>query len=160
MNASDLNVTCGENAVYVYDSSPDLLDMGSQSALSAVLCSEEALPSAIVESRTGNLSHNQNEPIRTPLFASGQLTVHYKQGLAGEGFSAIYKVLHCGVDCEFPRRCRNGQCICEDGLGGPRCEIVLCPNNCSYSLNRGVCNRDYGRCICKAGWAGASCDTK
>lgn len=53
MNASDLNVTCGENAVYVYDGSPDLLDMGSQSALSAVFCSEEALPSAIVESRTG-----------------------------------------------------------------------------------------------------------
>lgn len=54
MNASDINVTCGDNAVYVYDGSPDLVDMGSQSALSAVFCTEEALPSTIVESRTGN----------------------------------------------------------------------------------------------------------
>lgn len=53
MNASDINVTCGDNAVYVYDGSPDLVDMGSQSALSAVFCTEEALPSTIVESRTG-----------------------------------------------------------------------------------------------------------
>lgn len=54
INASDLiNVTCGDNAVYVYDGSPDLVDMGSQSTLSAVLCSEEALPTTIVESRTG-----------------------------------------------------------------------------------------------------------
>lgn len=53
INASDLNVTCGENAVYVYDGSLDLVEMGSQSALSAVFCSEEALPTVTVESRTG-----------------------------------------------------------------------------------------------------------
>lgn len=53
VNASQMNITCGENAVYVYDGPPELVDMGSQSALSAVFCSEEALQSAIVESRTG-----------------------------------------------------------------------------------------------------------
>lgn len=53
MNVSQLNITCGENAVYVYDGLPELVDMGSQSALSAVFCTEEALPTAIVESRTG-----------------------------------------------------------------------------------------------------------
>lgn len=53
MNQTDLNVTCGENAVYVYDGLPELVDMGSQSALSAVFCNEEALPSRVVESRTG-----------------------------------------------------------------------------------------------------------
>lgn len=53
MNANQLNITCGENAVYVYDGLPELVDMGSQSALSAVFCTEEALPVAVVESRTG-----------------------------------------------------------------------------------------------------------
>lgn len=53
MNASDLNVTCGENAVYVYDDLPELTDMGSQNALSAVFCSQESLPTTVVESRTG-----------------------------------------------------------------------------------------------------------
>ncbi|KAI4465589.1 netrin/laminin-related [Holotrichia oblita] len=53
MNATDLNVTCGENAVYVYDDLPELADMGSQNALSAVFCSQEALSTTVVESRTG-----------------------------------------------------------------------------------------------------------
>lgn len=53
INSSQLNVTCGENAVYVYDGLPELVEMGSQSALTAVFCTEEALPTAVVESRTG-----------------------------------------------------------------------------------------------------------
>lgn len=53
INSSQLNVSCGENAVYVYDGLPELVDMGTQSALSAVFCTEETLPTAVVESRTG-----------------------------------------------------------------------------------------------------------
>lgn len=54
IDAADLNVTCGDNAVYVYDALPELVDMGSQSALSAVVCNEEALPKTVVDSVTGN----------------------------------------------------------------------------------------------------------
>ncbi|XP_017786408.1 PREDICTED: multiple epidermal growth factor-like domains protein 8 isoform X2 [Nicrophorus vespilloides] len=141
MNSTDLNVTCGENAVYVYDGLPELVDMGSQSALSAVFCNEEALPSAIVESRTG------------------QLTVHYKQGLLGEGFSAMYFVIEC-ENCVHPRICKNGLCICKDGFVGPHCDIEVCPKNCSASKGHGKCDKSYGRCLCEENWGGRACDKR
>lgn len=141
LNSSQLNVSCGENAVYVYDGLPELVDMGSQSALSAVFCTEEALPSSVVESRTG------------------QLTVHYKQGLSGEGFSAMYKVLGC-ENCVPPRHCIREQCVCQEGLVGFNCEELICPRNCTASRGQGVCDKAYGRCICVTGWAGPSCDIK
>ncbi|XP_001814936.2 multiple epidermal growth factor-like domains protein 8 [Tribolium castaneum] len=142
INSSQLNVTCGENAVYVYDGLPELVDMGSQSALSAVFCTEEALPVSTVESRTG------------------QLTVHYKQGLPGEGFSAMYKVLNCEDNCEPPRECVRGQCVCQEGLVGYNCEEVICPRNCTYAKQQGTCDKAYGRCICAPGWVGPSCDIR
>lgn len=138
INASDLNVTCGENAVYVYDALPELVDMGSQSALSAVFCNEEALPTTVIESKTGFL------------------TVHYKQGLPLEGFNAVYRVMQC-EDCSYPRRCKNGQCVCEEGLVGPYCNEEICPHNCSFALGRGACDSSYGRCLCNTGWGGPSC---
>ncbi|KAF5283548.1 hypothetical protein FQR65_LT13840 [Abscondita terminalis] len=141
INDSQLNVTCGENAVYVYDGLPELVDMGSQSALSAAFCTEETLPTAIVESRTGHL------------------TVHYKQGLPGEGFSAVYKILHCN-NCTSPRHCKHDQCLCEDDFVGPNCDIPICPGNCNSDLGQGTCDRAYGRCLCATGWGGAACDVK
>jgi hypothetical protein len=128
--------------VYVYDGLPELVDMGSQSALSAVFCTEEALPVSTVESRTG------------------QLTVHYKQGLSGEGFSAMYKVLDCDDDCQPPRECIRGQCVCQEGLVGFNCEEVICPRNCSFARQQGLCDKAYGRCICAGGWVGPSCDIR
>lgn len=141
INASDLNVTCGENAVYVYDALPELVDMGSQSALSAVVCNEEALPTTIIESR------------------SGFLTVHYKQGLPLEGFNAVYKVFDCD-NCQFPRKCKNGQCVCEDNRVGMHCMDKICLDNCSFSNEQGQCDVAYGRCVCKPGWGGPSCAIK
>ncbi|XP_076271195.1 multiple EGF like domains 8 isoform X2 [Rhynchophorus ferrugineus] len=138
INSTQLNVTCGENAVYVYDGLPELVDMGSQSALSAVFCNEEASPTAIVESR------------------SGHLTVHYKQGPPNGSFSAVYKVLSCD-SCDHPRECRDGKCVCKTGLVGPNCEEVICPNNCSLSSGKGSCDSNYGRCLCNDGWTGVDC---
>nr|CAI5852919.1 unnamed protein product [Callosobruchus analis] len=138
INATQLNVTCGENAVYVYDGLPELVDMGSQSALSAVLCTEEALPTTIVESRTGHL------------------TVHYKQGLSGESFSAIYKILTCD-ECQPPRECRNGMCSCANGLVGPKCTEEICPKDCGQREGRGSCDKSYGRCLCNDKYTGVDC---
>ncbi|CAH0556746.1 unnamed protein product [Brassicogethes aeneus] len=141
INSNQLNISCGENAVYVYDGLPELVEMGSQSALSAVICSEESLPTTIVESKRG------------------QLTVHYKQGMPGEGFSAAYKVLHC-EDCLPPRACKNGQCVCDETLVGTMCQEQICPKNCSYAKGQGTCDKAYGRCLCSPGWAGVSCNVK
>nr|XP_022913574.1 multiple epidermal growth factor-like domains protein 8 isoform X1 [Onthophagus taurus] len=139
VNASDLNVTCGENAVYVYDGFAELTDMSNQNALAAAYCSEDALPTSIVESKTGHL------------------TVHYKQGTFGEGFNAIYKVIHCG-QCQYPRRCKNGQCICDEGRVGPNCEQIICPDDCHSGEGRGICDINYGRCLCNKDYGGTSCD--
>ncbi|ENN77377.1 hypothetical protein YQE_06202, partial [Dendroctonus ponderosae] len=141
LNSSQLNVTCGENAVYVYDGLPELVEMGSQSALTAVFCTEDALPTAVVESRTGHL------------------TVHYKQGRPNESFSALYKVLSC-ESCDPPRECRDGQCVCSEGFVGPSCEEQICPENCSFALGRGNCDKNYGRCLCTEGWTGPSCNVQ
>ncbi|XP_030761458.1 multiple epidermal growth factor-like domains protein 8 isoform X2 [Sitophilus oryzae] len=138
INSTQLNVTCGENAVYVYDGLPELVDMGSQSALSAVFCTQEALPTAIVESRTGHL------------------TVHYKQGPPNESFSAVYKVISCDA-CESPRECRDGKCVCQEGFVGPNCYEEICPRNCSSAAGRGSCDANYGRCLCNEGWTGQDC---
>lgn len=85
--------------------------------------------------------------------------MHYKQGLLGEGFSAVYSVISCD-HCVYPRRCRNGQCVCEEGLVGLNCDEILCPDNCSYILEHGVCDKAYGRCLCNPGWEGPSCNIK
>ncbi|KAJ8956844.1 hypothetical protein NQ318_014258 [Aromia moschata] len=141
INSSQLNVTCGENAVYIYDGLPELGDMGTQSGLSGVFCTQEALPTGVIESKTG------------------LITVHYKQGLLGEGFSASYNVFSCD-NCHPPRECRNGQCVCKDGLVGFGCEVTICPKNCNQDKGQGTCDKSYGRCLCSGNWTGPSCDIK
>lgn len=142
VNASQLNVTCGENAVYVYDGMPELADTSQQSSLMAVFCREDARSSMVVETK------------------SGHLTVHYKQGLHGEGFNAVYKILSCEEDCKPPRQCKNGQCVCSENLVGPDCVEKVCPQNCGAELKQGECDYSYGRCLCSNGWGGIDCMTK
>lgn len=141
INSSNLNVTCGENAVYVYDGMPELQDNGQQSSLMAVFCREDAKPIMIVETK------------------SGHLTVHYKQSKAGEGFDAIYKVFTCN-HCDPPRICKNEMCVCPDGRVGPHCTEFVCPDNCGADLDpkHGECDHNYGRCLCVQGWGGRSCN--
>lgn len=141
INASQLNVSCSENAVYVYDGMPELADFSQQSSLMAVFCREDARKRMLIETK------------------SGHLTVHYKQGVSGEGFNAFYKILHC-PDCAAPRVCKNGQCVCRDNAVGPDCSGIVCPNECGSEEKRGECDRSYGRCLCAAGWGGADCMTR
>lgn len=89
----------------------------------------------------------------------GHLTVHYKQGRPNESFSALYKVLSC-ESCDPPRECRDGQCVCSEGFVGPSCEEQICPENCSFALGRGICDKNYGRCLCTEGWTGPSCNVQ
>jgi hypothetical protein len=43
-------------------------------------------------------------------------------------------------------------CMCVHGWGGPSCNELVCPDDCS---NRGQCNN--GTCICNDGWTGTNC---
>lgn len=137
------NVTCGENAIYVYDGLPDLIGNTQQSQLLSVFCSEDT-QYWMVEAR------------------SGHLTVHYKQSTANQGFNAVYTVSSCSDgSCYPPRRCNaNNQCVCKDGFAGINCEVEKCPRNCSEAIQRGVCDRMYGRCLCNADYGGRDCSVR
>lgn len=71
----------------------------------------------------------------------------------------MYDIIVCDK-CEHPRKCKNGQCVCEDGFIGFKCEELLCPNNCSVNFEQGICDLAYGRCLCKTGWGGNACDVR
>lgn len=142
INSNDLNITCGDNAVYVYDGLPDLSGTGQQSQLLGVFCSEDSTPPLIVESR------------------SGHLTVHYKQGERGQGFNAVYEVISCEKNCAPSHVCKGGTCVCKEGFAGPKCEFEICPSNCSSILKQGVCDHGYGRCLCSPGFGGKDCSVE
>lgn len=137
------NVTCNENAVYVYDGLPDLIGQSNQRQLLGVFCSEDT-KYYMVEAR------------------SGYLTVHYKQSFAEQGFNAVYTVRSCAADtCLPPRICnKNGQCTCVEGFTGPDCSIEKCPRNCSEPLNQGTCDKLYGRCLCNKEFGGKDCSVR
>ncbi|XP_065078697.1 multiple epidermal growth factor-like domains protein 8 [Ochlerotatus camptorhynchus] len=135
----DMNVTCGQNAVYVYDGLPDLTGATQQKQLLAVFCSEDKSP-WITEAR------------------SGHLTIHYKQGGHGQGFKAVYSVMSCSINtCKRPYVCIDERCVCPKGFAGPRCSLKICPSDCNVDLKQGVCDVGYGRCTCTTGYGGADC---
>lgn len=136
------NVTCNENAVYVYDGLPDLIGHTQQRQLLSVFCAEDT-KYYMVEAR------------------SGHLTVHYKQGMKGQGFNAIYTVQSCAAGtCTAPRVCKDGHCSCPDGFTGADCSIERCPKNCSEALNQGKCDKSYGRCLCSGGFGDTDCSVQ
>lgn len=142
-NDETFNVTCAENAVYVYDGLPDLIGNNPQRQLLSVFCSEDT-KYWMVEAR------------------SGHLTVHYKQSVEGQGFNAVYTVRSCAAGtCLPPRICNsNGQCVCEDRFTGADCTIEKCPRNCSQALGQGTCDAMYGRCLCNKDFGARDCSRR
>lgn len=137
----DLNVSCVDNFVYVYDGLPDFVSPagGHQRTVLGMFCREDTQFPVTVEAR------------------SGAMTVYYKQGDVGEGFNATYVVLSCPDSCGGNRTCVGGHCACKEGRTGVDCALVLCPNNCSYEKQQGSCDRGYGRCVCAADYGGEDC---
>ncbi|XP_023314938.1 multiple epidermal growth factor-like domains protein 8 isoform X2 [Trichogramma pretiosum] len=136
----DINVSCQENSVYVYDGLPGFVSSsnGHQSQLIGVYCTESTDYPVTVEAK------------------SGFLTVHYKQLYEHEGFNASYLVLTCD-NCPANRECRAGNCLCRSGFVGIDCDIELCPKNCSSAKKQGECDKEYGHCVCTAGFGGRDC---
>ncbi|KAJ4443468.1 hypothetical protein ANN_05140, partial [Periplaneta americana] len=137
----DINISCQENSVYVYDGLPDFVSATNshQSHVLGVFCSVDTKYPVTVEAK------------------SGVLTVYYKQGDLSEGFNASYKVLSCPENCVGNHTCRNGQCACAEGWTGTNCSIEMCPSNCSSNKKQGVCDKKYGRCLCSQGFGGEDC---
>lgn len=136
----DINVSCQENSVYVYDGLPAFVSTTSshQSQLLGVYCTESTDYPVTVEAK------------------SGFLTVHYKQLDEVEGFNASYIVMTCN-NCPPNRECRGGNCLCKVGFVGIDCDIELCPKNCSSAKKQGVCDKGYGHCVCAPGFGGRDC---
>lgn len=140
----DINVSCQENGVYVYDGLPDFISSTSshQSQLLGVYCSESTDYPISVEAK------------------SGILTVHYKQLDEIEGFNASYIVLTCNNSCPLNRKCRGGNCLCKNGFVSIDCDVELCPNNCTSLKKQGICDKSYGHCVCTNGYGGRDCSIK
>lgn len=139
----DINVSCQENSVYVYDGLPEFVSSvtSHQSQLLGVYCTESTDYPVTVEAK------------------SGFLTVHYKQLDEVEGFNASYLIMTCN-NCPGNRECRNGNCLCKAGFVGINCDIEICPNNCTSTKKQGICDKGYGRCVCIPGYGGRDCSIK
>ncbi|ALC38654.1 CG7466 [Drosophila busckii] len=142
---SSLAMDCDENAVYIYNSLPDLTGVAQQNELLAVVCAPYSA-TRIIEAR------------------SNHVTVYYKQGSEQRhfGFNALYTVKNCVAgSCSHPHTCDASQrCVCPAGYVGARCEVEICPSNCHAKRGQGYCDTEYGRCICSnASYGGADCGT-
>lgn len=139
----DINVSCQENGVYVYDGLPEFVSSTTshQSQLLGVYCTESTNYPITVEAK------------------SGFLTVHYKQLDEIEGFNASYVIMTCN-NCPANRQCRSGNCLCKTGFVGINCDIELCPKNCSSWNKQGLCDKGYGHCVCTSGYGGRDCSIR
>ncbi|XP_063223363.1 multiple epidermal growth factor-like domains protein 8 [Bacillus rossius redtenbacheri] len=98
----DINVSCQENSVYVYDGLPAFVSATShQTHLLGVFCTADSKYPVTVEAK------------------SGTMTVFYKQGDLSEGFNASYTVLACADKC-LPNDTCTGKCPLDD----------ICLNSC------------------------------
>lgn len=138
---SQINVTCYNNAIFVYNNVPEFATNVMKKKLSSVICRDSNFPKVIEESKTG------------------QMTVYFRPSRSNEGFNAVLSVLSCQLGtCVHPFACSSdNQCVCSPGLQGLKCEIVVCPNNCSESLNQGTCDKYNNRCNCNHGFGGDDC---
>lgn len=137
----EMNVSCYNNAIFIYNNIPEFSKSLMQKKLSSVICRDSSFPKIIEESKTG------------------QMTIYYHRSLKNEGFNALISVLSCHLgSCVDPHICdKHNNCVCPPGLRGVNCEIEVCPFNCSESLHQGLCDAFNNRCNCNEGFAGEDC---
>jgi multipile epidermal growth factor-like domains protein 8 len=137
----DVNISCYNNAVYVFNQIPETSHTLMQKKLLGVICQDTNFPKIIEESKTG------------------QMTIYFQRGFNNEGFNAKISVYSCQLNtCSEPFICdENYRCTCPPFTSGLKCEIEICANNCSESLGQGKCDKNNNRCDCKNGFAGSDC---
>ncbi len=85
-----------------------------------------------------------------------------EQGMSGPDCSTFGGCGGSGHDCGAHGDCIGGSCACHPGYGGPLCDVVVCPNNCTKQPEFGVCEsvgagRRSRHCVCALGHAGDDC---
>ncbi|XP_043935354.1 multiple epidermal growth factor-like domains protein 8 [Protopterus annectens] len=142
----DINTSCTNNYVYVFDGLPEFLNNG-------MIQSDRNLIGAFCGS-------GRKEPVTVEAF-SGLLVVYYEantnESTALNGFNATYVTNICQPACEATHDCQGGKCVCRSPYTGSKCELEPCPNNCSAEKEAGVCNELLGFCVCREGYAGPDC---
>lgn len=78
------------------------------------------------------------------------------QGWAADDCSVPSDECPGAEGCNNHGKCSRGACVCDEGFGGAKCELMLCANDCHH---RGYCAAP-GRCVCHGGWRGASCEIR
>lgn len=67
----------------------------------------------------------------------------------------VYKIFiseKCDLDCGEQGHCEGGQCVCQEGWTGNKCNEKLCDPRCT---EHGQCRN--GTCLCIQGWNGKHC---
>ena len=138
---TDMNVSCNNNAVWIFSSLPEFAGNAPQKQLTNIICNENNYPWIVEESKTG------------------QMTIYFKQGARGQGFNAMLSIFNCKLGtCMHPYVCDSSErCSCPPGRTGIECSTFICPGNCSFALKQGICDEGYGRCLCNEGFGGSDC---
>ncbi|XP_046435096.1 attractin-like protein 1 isoform X1 [Neodiprion pinetum] len=98
---------------------------------------------------------------------SGSALLHFYSDVAYNmsGFNITYKVNACPsryshIDCSEHGVCIESVCTCDATWTGEACDVQVCPNNCSYSIGQGECNREQHHCECVSGFKGVDCSQR
>ena len=59
------------------------------------------------------------------------------------------------TECANGGECLNDECLCEDGVNRPLCQLDTCMNK--LECENGHC--EYGFCVCDEYWIGDKCDS-
>ncbi|KAL7013836.1 hypothetical protein ACKWTF_015609 [Chironomus riparius] len=138
----DMNITCSNNGIYVYNSISEFSDNFGQKQLLSVICKEGNAVNIARESKTG------------------EMAIYFQKTSTYEGFNGILSVYSCALGtCTHPYTCDNStnKCRCPDGFKGSKCDIEVCKSNCSFGLNQGFCDTISNQCVCTDGYAGDDC---
>lgn len=151
LHLEEFATECGWDYLYVYDGD------SVESPLLAVF---------------SGLMYKNNFSIRhiPEVFArSGSALLHFFSDDAYNmsGFNISYKVNACpsissSLECSGHGICKEGICTCDGDFLGPGCNIPRCPNNCSYNIGQGQCERNEKTsfCLCVQGFAGSDCSQR
>ncbi|XP_012260217.2 attractin-like protein 1 isoform X2 [Athalia rosae] len=98
---------------------------------------------------------------------SGSALLHFYSDVAYNmsGFNITYKVNACPsryshIDCSGHGVCIESVCTCDATWTGEACDVQVCPNNCSYGIGQGVCDRERHHCDCVHGFEGVDCSQR